>query len=198
MSTWTSEKHEAARARCAMATEGPWAPWLDQDGTDHMNGMLMVGNADAVIPDGAEWVDGVDVNPVAHVYTPEDRAFIAHARADIPALLDEIARLRAESARRMVWLETAQRALEHANAALVDMTEHAAHPEITDDMVERAAIQMCATDQQGSVWAILSTEEKDDFRADARAALEAAHHHEGEPTAAGDSVVPETTARGES
>lgn len=88
--------------------------------------------------------------------------------------LDKIEQLRAESARRMVWLETEQRAHAQTHAALVDMTEHAAHPEITDDMVERAAIQMCATDRQGSVWVILSTEEKDDFRADARAALEAA------------------------
>lgn len=154
MSTWTRENHEAARARCAMATEGPWAPWLD-------------------------WVDGVDVNPVAYVYTPEDRAFIAHARADIPALLDEIERLRAESARRMVWLETEQRAHQQTHAALVDMTEHAAHPEITDDMVERAA---------GVIWAgthVARTPETlpsatdlrrggDWYRRNARAALEAA------------------------
>ena len=95
MRTWTDEKHGAARARCASATKGPWAPWLDQDGADHMNGLLMVGNADAVIPDGALSVEGVDVNPIAHTYTPEDREFIAHAREDIPALLDEIERLRA-------------------------------------------------------------------------------------------------------
>lgn len=88
--------------------------------------------------------------------------------------LDKIEQLRAESARRMVWLETEQRAHEQTHAALVDMTEHAAHPEITDNRVERAAIQMCATDRQGSVWATLSTEEKDAFRADARATLEAA------------------------
>lgn len=96
MSNWTDEKHKVARSRCAMATEGPWAPWRDQDGADHMNGMLMVGNASAVIPDGDTWVDDVDVNPVAHVYTPEDREFIAHARTDLPALLDEIDRLRDE------------------------------------------------------------------------------------------------------
>lgn len=99
---------------------------------------------------------------------------------NLSAALDEIERLRAESARRMVWLETEQRAHAQTHAALVDMTERAAHPEITDDMVERAAIQMCATDRQGSVWVILSTEEKDDFRADARAALEAALNPEEE------------------
>lgn len=176
MSTWTDEQHKAARARCATATEGPWAPWLDQDGADHMNGMLMVGNAAAVIPDGGMWVDDVDVNPVAHVYTPEDRAFIAHARADIPALLDEIERLRAESARRMVWLETAQRALEHANAALMDMTEHGAHPAITDDRVERLAIYQndAHLTTWGFPWRKLSEGEKKAARAEARWALEAA------------------------
>ena len=33
---------------------------------------------------------GVDVNPIAHTYTPEDREFIAHARTDVPALLDAL------------------------------------------------------------------------------------------------------------
>lgn len=72
------------------ATEGPWAPWLDQDGAKHMNGLLMVGNADAVIPDGEVYIEGVDVNPVAHTYTPEDRAFIADARTSLPAALDAL------------------------------------------------------------------------------------------------------------
>ena len=76
--------------RANAATEGPWAPWLDQDGAEHMGGLLMVGNAAAVIPDGEEWVDGVDVNPIAHTYTPEDRAFIAAARTDVPALVDAL------------------------------------------------------------------------------------------------------------
>lgn len=75
------------RKRADAATEGPWAPWLDQDGAKHMGGLLMVGNAEAVIPDGEEFVDGVDVNPIAHVYVPPDRAFIAHARTDVPALV---------------------------------------------------------------------------------------------------------------
>ena len=79
-------------ARTNAATEGPWAPWRDQDGAPHMNGLLMVGNAAAVIPEGESWVEGVDVNPIAHTYTPEDREFIAHARTDVP---DMAAALRA-------------------------------------------------------------------------------------------------------
>jgi hypothetical protein len=45
---------------------------------------------------------------------------------------------------------------------------------ITDDKVEKAAIQMCATDNHEAIWLILFPEEKDSFRADARAVLEAA------------------------
>ena len=76
------------------ATEGPWAPWLDQDGAKHMQGRLMVGNADAVIPDGETWIEGVDVNPIAECYTPEDRAFIAAARQMVPALLGFVREVR--------------------------------------------------------------------------------------------------------
>ena len=79
-------------ARAHAATEGPWAPWKDQDGAKHMQGLLMVGNADAVIPEGELWVEDVDINPVAHTYTPWDREFIAHAITDVP---DMAAALRA-------------------------------------------------------------------------------------------------------
>lgn len=78
---------DAIQARADAATEGPWAAWLDQDGAKHMQGRLMVGNADAVIPDGETWIEGVDVNPVAECYTPEDRTFIAAARTDVPVLV---------------------------------------------------------------------------------------------------------------
>jgi hypothetical protein len=78
---------EEVRAREIRATEGPWAPWLDQDGAPHMHGLLMVGNTEAVMPEGEVYIEDVDVNPIAHVYTPEDREFIAHAREDVPTLL---------------------------------------------------------------------------------------------------------------
>lgn len=77
---WLDEAEQLAAA----ATEGPWASWFDQDGATHMNGLLMVGNAAAVIPDGETWVEGVDVNPIAHTYTPEDREFIARSRTLLP------------------------------------------------------------------------------------------------------------------
>lgn len=94
MSGMSPERLAEIEARAGRATEGPWAPWLDQDDQPHMEGLLMVGNAAAVIPEGQSWVEGVDVNPIAHTYTPEDRHFIAHVRTDVPALLAEVKRLR--------------------------------------------------------------------------------------------------------
>ena len=93
MSGMSPERLAEIEARAGRATEGPWAPWLDQDDQPHMEGLLMVGNAAAVIPEGQSWVEGVDVNPIAHTYTPEDRHFIAHVRTDVPALLAEVKRL---------------------------------------------------------------------------------------------------------
>src|SRR5690625_7974801 len=82
------------------ATPGPWAPWPDQDGTPHMNGLLMVGNADAVIPEGETWIEGVDINPIAHVLTQEDRLFIAKINTKrVLELLDRIAQLRQQNSR---------------------------------------------------------------------------------------------------
>lgn len=42
---------------------------------------------------------------------------------------------------------------------------------VTDEAVERAAIQMCATGRNKSIWAILTENERADFRKDARAVL---------------------------
>ncbi|MDI3330684.1 MAG: hypothetical protein QJR09_08110 [Micrococcus sp.] len=86
MSTDARQWLQEALDRATWATDGPWAPWLDQDGTKHMNGMLMVGNEAGVIPDGETFIEDAEVNPVAHTYTPEDRVFIAHARTEHPAM----------------------------------------------------------------------------------------------------------------
>lgn len=85
--------YDALQRLADAATEGPWSAWLDQDGQPHMSGMLMVGNAAAVIPEGETWIEGVDVNPIAHTYTPEDREFIAASRTALPSLLAEVKRL---------------------------------------------------------------------------------------------------------
>ena len=66
------------RWRCDQATAGPWKSCIE--GRDHTSGsdFIMTGGLDIYLS-GA---------------TTADQEFIAHARQDIPQLLDEIARLR--------------------------------------------------------------------------------------------------------
>ena len=92
-----ADRRAQIEARLSCATKGPWAAWTDQDGQPHMDGLLMVGNAAGVIPDGESWVEPDEgVNPIAHCYTPEDRALIAHASDDLRWLLDALAATEAE------------------------------------------------------------------------------------------------------
>ena len=86
---------QAMRELADKATDGPWEAWTDQDGTPHMQGRLMVGNAAGVIPDGETFIDGVEINPIAECYTPEDRAFIAACREWVPEVLERLERVRA-------------------------------------------------------------------------------------------------------
>lgn len=75
----TDEQLAAIRARCEAATPGPWDA--------HAN----IGYC-GIMADG-------DKRPLlrADTCTFADGAFIAHAREDVPALLDEVARLRAKA-----------------------------------------------------------------------------------------------------
>lgn len=110
------------RAQADAATEGPWSPWLDQDGALHMNGLLMVGNAAAIIPEGESWVEGVDVNPIAHTYTPEDREFIAAARTTVPWLLEQV-ELRDEALNAVLKLhKPVQATTTNSNGGVSDIT----------------------------------------------------------------------------
>lgn len=162
----SDDELQAIRDREWKATEGPWAPWLDQDGATHMNGLLMVGNADGVIPDGESWVEG-DVNPVAHCYTPEDREFIAHARVDVPALLAEVERIRER-------LERAERSLllyEDRGAGLgVWMTGSVVDARLLLDEVERLQAERDAMTREfrivsadGDLWASGDIELEDGY-----------------------------------
>jgi hypothetical protein len=67
---------KAIRARAEVATEGPWGLRLSQADGD----WRIISKRRAIAKAG---------------YGREDAAFIAHARADIPALCDEVERLRA-------------------------------------------------------------------------------------------------------
>lgn len=79
MSEWTQEQHDAARARCDAAPEGPWS-------TESLDG-------DAILCGSDGWDLATD--PAMGNWFPRSTAaFIAHARTDVPALLDEVERLR--------------------------------------------------------------------------------------------------------
>lgn len=81
------------RARAEAATQGPWAIWHD---LDH-RGFTTVGDAesyDEILANG----ECEESNPTAHVYVEEDAEFIAHAREDVPWLLEHVDRLLEERA----------------------------------------------------------------------------------------------------
>jgi hypothetical protein len=72
---------ESVRKRCEAATKGPWVSLIE--GRDHTSG-------DSVIKRGP---NGVEEDLYLTGGTIEDQDFIAHAKQDIPILLDEIERL---------------------------------------------------------------------------------------------------------
>ncbi len=71
----------SVRKRCNLATPGPWISYVE--GRDHTSG-------DSVIVRGE---NGGEEDLYVYGATAEDQDFIAHAREDIPYLLDEIERL---------------------------------------------------------------------------------------------------------
>jgi hypothetical protein len=74
---------EAIRQRCNAATPAPWTSFVE--GRDHTSGssFIMTGSAKS---------RGNDIELSGA--TDADQDFIAHARQDIPKLLEEITRLR--------------------------------------------------------------------------------------------------------
>ena len=103
----TDEELDAIKARVEKATEGPWC-WENcgEKGNDLIVGIaLHVGSDEPcrgqVPPDSYdehrhEYVDAVARKSalLSEMATSFDAAFIAHARADIPALIAEVERLR--------------------------------------------------------------------------------------------------------
>lgn len=81
----TKEQRTAARERCDKATPGPWIKGGPFQGYCDVTTEEIVGIADAPGSSGK----GCSM-------LEEDADFIAHARQDLPAALDEIERL-------MVW-----------------------------------------------------------------------------------------------
>jgi hypothetical protein len=70
------------RKRCEAATASPWVSYIE--GRDHTSGESVIIRGIAGSPDDLYLYGGTD----------EDQDFVAHARQDIPLLLDEIACLR--------------------------------------------------------------------------------------------------------
>jgi hypothetical protein len=79
----TSAELEKIRKRCDAATRAPWESFVE--GRDHLGGnnFIRTGGMDNQSP---------DIEPLGASVADQD--FIAHARQDIPRLLDEIERLR--------------------------------------------------------------------------------------------------------
>ena len=79
---------EAIKTRLAAATPGPWVSNWSQPSGDERCEQILAENGDEVV--GALWYDGLHL-----AVNEKDADLIAHAPADIAALLAENARLRA-------------------------------------------------------------------------------------------------------
>jgi hypothetical protein len=79
----TDEELESIRRRCDAATSGPWKSFVE--GRDHTSGssLIMTGR-------GKSRGNDIELSGA----TEADQDFIAHARRDVPRLLEEITRLR--------------------------------------------------------------------------------------------------------
>lgn len=89
----TDERLAEIRARVEAATPGEWSYWTfdvhedwEQDNSPVVDGAFIRGPAYYPDPEATYWRVG-------------DAAFVAAARTDVPALLDEIDALRSENAR---------------------------------------------------------------------------------------------------
>jgi hypothetical protein len=74
----TDEELQHMRKRCAAATSGPWQSYIE--GRDHTSGSSFI------------MTSGEDIELTGA--SDADQDFIAHARQDIPRLLEEVQRLR--------------------------------------------------------------------------------------------------------
>lgn len=77
------ERLEEIRARVAAATDGPWGEYHQ----DYNAGWYSDG---VYSQDKGQWIIAANNAACAVKATPADRAFIAHARSDIPYLLDQL------------------------------------------------------------------------------------------------------------
>ncbi len=77
------------KARCDAATPGPWRSWIERRDHEAGSSFIQTGEGTSRGPD-------IELSGV----TAADQDFIAHARQDLPRLVAEVYRLRAEITRR--------------------------------------------------------------------------------------------------
>jgi hypothetical protein len=80
----TDRELEEIRLRCEAATPGPWVSFVE--GRNHSSGSNFIKTGE-----GKSRGDDIELTGA----TVADQDFIAHARQDVPKLLNEIARLKA-------------------------------------------------------------------------------------------------------
>lgn len=89
MAALTEDELRAMQARCDAATPGPWRSWVEGRDMDSGNSFIQTG-------EGSRRGEDIELTGATHA----DQDFIAHAREDVPRLLAEIVRLKAEFAQR--------------------------------------------------------------------------------------------------
>lgn len=110
---------DAIEARAAAATEGPWE-WRE----DSHDRLILAGPLKSPSPDDESAYPWMAVlswaglkepkRPLTAKLSPADKAFIAAARTDVPALVAEVRRLRAT----ITWMRTGEVPTEHTGAAV--------------------------------------------------------------------------------
>lgn len=93
----TDEELDAIEARAAAATWGPWR-------AGHVEAEGKVWARDAHALGGPHLGEVCIFNANLHRPHTPDREFVAHARTDVPALVAELRRVRAEAKRHVVGL----------------------------------------------------------------------------------------------
>ena len=118
----------ALRALADAATPGPWT--CERPGVDEESGF-----ADGVIVAATAPGQGIFASAPHGSFPANDRRFIVAARSAVPALCDEVDRLRAEN-------ETLRRALLHSRHVLVSVANKCAH-----DAAGRAGCGRCVEER---------------------------------------------------
>jgi hypothetical protein len=86
----TDEELSAIELRCSKATKGPWKSFVEDRDHESGDSFIMTG-----IEDGEDiWSKKRGEDIYIQGGTKEDQDFIAHARQDIPKLIEEVRKLK--------------------------------------------------------------------------------------------------------